>query len=105
MGIFVHYLRVSSWRSQTMGMWIMPGIVEFPQIVQDALQQFGDLLANEPQRCHLAEYLTGLLVAERKTVLGIHSEFAQAADQSCLNRFLTEVDWNPTTFNERRLDL
>ena len=83
----------------------MPGIVEFPQIVQEALQQFGDLLANEPQRRHLGEYLTGLLVAERKTVLGIHSEFAQAADQSCLNRFLTEVDWNPTAFNERRLDV
>jgi hypothetical protein len=105
MGIFVHYLRVSHWRSQTKEMSIMPGIVEFPQIVQDALQQFGDLLANEPQRRHLAEYLTGLLVAERKTVLGIHSEFAQAADQSCLNRFLTEVAWNPTTFNERRLDI
>src|SRR5437870_1583853 len=100
MGIFVHYLHVSSWRTQIMEMVIMPGIVEFPQVVQDALHHFGDLFANEPQRRHLAEYLTGLLVAERKTVLGIHSEFAQAADQSCLNRFLTEVDWNPTVFNE-----
>jgi DDE superfamily endonuclease len=83
----------------------MPGIVAFPQIVQDALQRFGDLLANEPQRRHLGEYLTGLLVAQRKTVLGIHSEFAEAADQSCLNRFLTEVDWKPTIFNERRLQV
>jgi hypothetical protein len=27
----------------------MPGIVEFPKLVQDALAQFGDLFANECQ--------------------------------------------------------
>jgi hypothetical protein len=84
---------------------IMPGIVAFPQVVEDALHQFGDLFANEPQRRHVAEYLTGLMVAERKTVLGIHREFAQAADQSCLNRFLTEVDWDRAALNRRRLQL
>ncbi len=105
MGIFIHYLRVSSWRTQTMEMLIMPGIVAFPQVVADALHHFGDLFANEPQRRHVAEYLTGLMVAERKTVLGIQSEFAQAADQSCLNRFLTEVDWDRAALNRRRLQL
>jgi len=82
----------------------MPGIVEFPQVVQEALAAFGDLFACEPQRRHFAEYLTGLLVAERKTVLGIHGEFAQTTDQSCLNRFLTEVDWDVAALNQRRLD-
>ena len=53
----------------------MPGIVEFPQVVRDALAQYGDLFANECQRRHFAEYLTGLMVAERKTVLGINREF------------------------------
>ena len=69
----------------------MPGIIEFPKVVQDALDQYGDLFANQCQRRHLAEYLTGLFVAQRKTVLGIHDEFAQTTDQSCLNRFMTEV--------------
>lgn len=82
----------------------MAGIVEFPQVVQEALQQFGDLLANEPERRHFAEYLTGLLVAERKTVLGINQEFAHTTDQSCLNRFLTEVGWDAEKVNDRRLD-
>ena len=72
----------------------MPGIVEFPKVVQDALAQYGDLFANECQRRHFAEYLTGLFVAERKTVLGIHGEFAETTDQSCLNRFLTDADWD-----------
>ena len=81
----------------------MPGIIEFPKVVQDALAQYGDLFANECQRRHFAEYLTGLFVAERKTVLGIHGEFAETTDQSCLNRFLTEAEWDVQALNERRL--
>jgi DDE superfamily endonuclease len=69
------------------------------------LDQFGDLFASEPQRRHLAEYLTGLMVAQRKTVLGIHDEFAQITDQSCLNRFLTEAPWDVEALNQRRLEL
>jgi hypothetical protein len=82
----------------------MPGIVEFPQVVQDALTRYGDLFANECQRRHFAEYLTGLMVAERKTVLGINREFAQTTDQSCLNRFLTDAAWETKDLNGRRLD-
>src|SRR5512132_4172938 len=82
----------------------MPGIVEFPKLVQDALSQYGDLFGNEPQRRHFAEYLTGLIVAERKTVLGIHGEFARTTDQSCLNRFLTDAEWNVEALNPRRLE-
>lgn len=82
----------------------MPGIVEFPRVVQDALAQYGDIFANVCQRQHFAEYLTGLMVAERKTVLGINSEFAQTTDQSCLNRFLTDAEWDAQALNQRRLD-
>src|SRR5437588_11081499 len=66
----------------------MAGIIEFPQVVQEALRDFGDLFANEPQRRHFAEYLTGLYVAARKTVTGINAEFARTTDPSCLNRFV-----------------
>lgn len=83
----------------------MPGIVEFPKVVRDAVEEFGDLFASEPQRRHFAEYLTGLMVADRKTVLGIHDEFARIRDQSCLNRFLTEVEWDVEALNERRIEL
>ena len=82
----------------------MPGIVEFPKLVQDALDQYGDLFDNDCQRRHFAEYLTGLIVAERKTVLGINGEFAQTTDQSCLNRFLTDAPWGVEAVNERRLE-
>jgi hypothetical protein len=83
----------------------MAGIVAFPQVVRDALRDFADLLPNEPQRRHFAEYLTGLFVAERKNVAAINREFAQTTDQSCLNRFLTDADWDEQALNQRRLDL
>ncbi len=83
----------------------MPAIVDFPEMIKDALPEFADLFHGGPQRRHLAEYLTGLLVAANKTVSGINSEFALATDQSCLNRFLTEVEWDAEKLNERRLEL
>ena len=100
----LHFSSDWLWRSWTAEHIVMPGIIEFPKVVQDALDQYGDLFANRCQRRHLAEYLTGLFVAQRKTVLGIHDEFAQTTDQSCLNRFMTEVPWDVQTLNQRRLE-
>jgi hypothetical protein len=93
------------WRTASTEGQVMPGIVAFPQVVQDAVDAYGDLFACEPQRQHFAEYLTGLMLAERKTVLGIHREFADTTDQSCLNKFLTQVAWDVDALNERRLQL
>ena len=81
----------------------MPAIIEFPTLVQHAVEQFGTVFANAPERRHFAEYLTGLLVAEKKTVSGINAEFAQTTDQSCLNRWITEVDWDAAKLNQQRL--
>jgi DDE superfamily endonuclease len=82
----------------------MPAIIEFPTVVQELLAEYGDLFANAPERRHFAEYLTGLKLAERKTVSGINREFAVTTDQSCLNRWMTEVEWKPDALNKRRLD-
>ena len=83
----------------------MPAIIEFPTVVQDLVTQYADLFANEPERQHFAEYLTGLFIAERKTVSGINREFAVTTDQSCLNRWITEVEWDEKALNQRRLEL
>ena len=83
----------------------MPAIVEYPQVVREAMDQFGDLFACEPQRRHFAEYLTGLMVAANKTVTGINAKFVETTDLSCLNRFLTEAVWNVQALNQRRLEL
>ena len=82
----------------------MPTIVDFPTVVKDALAIFGDVFDTEPARHHFAEYLTGLMVAEHKTVSGINRAFAVTTDQSCLNRWLTEVEWDAKALNDRRLE-
>jgi hypothetical protein len=83
---------------------IMPAIVEFPTVVQEAMAAFGHVFANEPERVHFAEYLTGLLVAARKNVSAINREFVDTADQSCLNRWLTEAHWDVRLLNKARLE-
>ena len=82
----------------------MPGIVEFPTVVQLAVDQFGSFFQNAPQRLHFAEYVCGLILAQRKTVAGINREFAETTDQSCLNRFLTESPWDEEAMNDARID-
>ena len=49
----------------------------FPTIVEQAVDELGWMFANIPERWHFAEYLTGLMVAERKNVSAINAEFAQ----------------------------
>ena len=82
----------------------MPTIVDFPTVVKDALAIFGDVFDTEPARHPFAEYLTGLMVAEHKPVSGINRAFAVTTDQSCLNRWLTEVAWDAKALNDRRLE-
>jgi len=80
-------------------------IISPPKIVQNALDEFlARLFDNTPQRKHLANYLTGLMIAENKTIDGMTQEMPNASDQSCLNRFLTEVDWDHDAMNQARVE-
>jgi len=95
----------AAWLVTAQGDDAMPAIVEFPRVVGDELERFADLFANEPQRRHFGEYLTGLIVARSKTVTGINAEFMSTTDQSCLNRFVTDAQWDVERVNARRLEL
>ena len=82
----------------------MPVIVDYPAVVKEALEEFGPSFANEPERRHLAEYLTGLILAPKKNVSAINREFAETTDQSCLNRWLTEAVWDEEALNLQRIE-
>ena len=43
------------------------------------------------------------MVAERKNISAINRQFATTTDQSCLNRWLVESDWDAVELNDRRL--
>ena len=80
-------------------------IISPPTIVQNAMDEFlAPLFANTPQRNHLANYLTGLMISPNKTIDGMTKEMPNASDQSCLNRFLTEVEWDHEDMNQKRID-
>jgi hypothetical protein len=80
-------------------------IIRPPAVVQSAIDDFlAPLFKNNPQRKHLANYLTGLMISEKKTVTGMTNDMPNASDQSCLNRFLTEVDWDAQELNQARID-
>jgi hypothetical protein len=80
-------------------------IVTPPKIVQEALDEFlAPLFENTPQRNHLANYTTGLMIAHNKTVSGMTYEMPNASDQSCLNRFLNEVEWDEQKMNDKRIE-
>ena len=80
----------------------MPTIVDLPTIVHEALAAFGDVFDTEAARRHCAEDLTGLMIAQKKTVSGINREFVVTTDPSCLNRWLNAVAWEVTVLNDRR---
>jgi hypothetical protein len=82
----------------------MPAIVDYPTVVKEVLDVFGSSFANEPERRHFAEYLTGLMIAPKKNVSAINREFAATTDQSCLNRWLTEAVWDEEALNGQRID-
>ena len=85
----------------------MAGIIEFPRVVEEALEHFGDLLPNEPQRQHFGEYLTGLFVVGRKNVSAINREFAQAGEdvpQVDCGRFLGRRQVTAVRGGGHRLD-
>jgi hypothetical protein len=75
-------------------------IVKLPGAVQSAVAQFGGIFSNRCQRDHFGNYLTGLFIGRRKTVAGMSDELTFASDQSCLNRFLNEVNWDEKQLNE-----
>jgi hypothetical protein len=82
----------------------MPAIVDYPTVVKEVLDVFASSFANEPERRHFAEYLTGLILAPKKNVSAINREFAVTTDQSCLNRWLTEAVWDEEALNLQRIE-
>ncbi len=79
-------------------------IVKLPCFVETILPRFS-LIFNKAQLRHFGEYLTGLMVSENKTVMGINSQFINHTDQSSKNHFLTESDWDERRVTDERLSM
>ncbi len=80
---------------------MMP-IVEIPSIVKNYEALFG---FSGQLKKHFSQYVTGLIVSENHTITAINSLFTDANDQSSMNRFLTEYEWDEKKLNDERLVL
>ena len=78
-------------------------IVEYPQIVRQNLPQFEPIFRNKNQVKHFCEYVTGLIAGDKATIQAINALFLNKNDQSALNKFLTQADWDEAELNQRRV--
>jgi len=76
-------------------------IVRIPSFIEQILPRFSSIFSKSQLR-HFAEYLTGLIVSENKTVTGINDNFIDHTDSSCKNNFLTSSDWDDEKLTRER---
>ena len=62
---------------------------------------FAYVFSTDEQRKHFREYVTGLTADDEATVTAITILFLDKNDQSALNRFLTQAQWDECTLNWR----
>jgi SRSO17 transposase len=79
-------------------------ITEVPGFIR-AFAGREDLGLNQPQRRHLEEYLTGLMVCDNHTVSAMNDWFTGHRDQSAKNHFLTESGWDEQKLEKARNSL
>ncbi|HFC91775.1 MAG TPA: hypothetical protein ENJ51_03080 [Leucothrix mucor] len=80
-------------------------LISIPEIVSHYAPHFEELFSKGEYK-HFQKYLSGLIVSENKTVEAINRLFVlELQNQSSLNRFLTDSNYEVSKLNQKRLDL
>ena len=90
--------------NKALGESAMLPIVKYPLFIERALPHFEPIF-NQSQLRHFAEYLTGLIVSDNKTITGINDHFLNHTDQSAKNHFLTDSNWDDSKLTCKRMDM
>ena len=77
-------------------------ITEIPSFVSNHENLFSMLSFH--QRLHLRRYVTGLATLPKTTISYMNSVFVDEHDQSAMNRFLTEGEWDERELNDKRFE-
>ena len=78
-------------------------IVQYPQIVTENLAWFASAFQTREQQKHFCEYVTGLIAGDKATISAINNLFLNKNDQSTLNKFMTQSDWDEKKVNWYRI--
>lgn len=79
-------------------------IAGYPSVVNSVLPLF-DTVFNRPQLRNFATYVTGLMVSPNRTVSYMNSLFFAHRDQSALNHFITDSEWDDEELDKKRYQL
>jgi hypothetical protein len=77
-------------------------IVEVPPLVEESVKDFDGFFSFH-QNKHFTRYLTGLMTDSNVTVSYMAERFTESVSPRCLNRFLTEYEWDAQEFNNYRI--
>jgi SRSO17 transposase len=78
-------------------------IIKLPSIIQSHAKIFKNVFKNSAQYKHFKQYLTGLMLCENKTVMGIQSKFINSGSVNSLDHFMIRSQWSATELNDKRV--
>jgi len=90
--------------SQLDGKMVLP-IIEFPAYIEELAKNFDCLFKQNRQTQQFKRLLTGFGIADKHTIAHMNGLFISHTNQSNLNRFITESDWDPIEMNRIKIDM
>ena len=78
-------------------------IVKLPDIIQQQGKKFRTIFKNKAQYKHFKEYVTGLMLCENKTFMGIQSKYIDASSINSLDHFMIRAEWSENEINDKRI--
>ena len=82
--------------------WVLP-IAGIPVSLNDFAEQFSGVFDHPAQFEHFKQILVGLLVAENRTIAGIHQRLIDGDEYDALRKFLSRSPWSAEKLQSERL--
>src|SRR6266850_112897 len=80
-------------------------IMQAIPVVEEMAGNFKTIFANEPEYEQFKNYLSGLVVVERKNFSQIASRMINSADKTNISRFMNNELWSGKELNDKRVEL
>lgn len=80
-------------------------IIEFPSYIEEMSADFTHLFKQERQVKQFKRLMTGFTIADKKTIAHINGLFTFHTNQSNLNRFVTQTDWDIDDMNRIKIKM
>jgi SRSO17 transposase len=83
---------------------LVPVLQPIP-VVEDLARNFKSIFANQPEYEQFKNYLSGLVVVEKKNFSQIANHIIKSADKTNISRFMNNELWSGEELNDKRVKL